>query len=305
MPDDADHAPPLAAAPAAAPPQPAARVLALLPREPRRGRRARRHRRRSCCVAIFADVLAPHSPDSRTVPRLRSKPPVWQDGGSWRYPLGTDARPRHALAPDLRRAPLAVHRPRRWWSSRSSSASCSAWSPASSAARSRSSIMRLMDIILPLPSLLLAIVIVAILGPGPDQRDARGRHRLPAALRAPHPRRGDRPSCRRTMSPPRASRGAGTLRLMFSDGAAELPGAADRAGDARHLDRHPRRRGARLPRPRRAAADAGMGHDAGRCARVHPARLVGRDLPGPRHPDHRARLQPARRRPARRARSRS
>ena len=78
-------------------------------------------------------------------------------------------------------------------------------------------IMRLMDIILTLPSLLLAIVIVAILGPGPDERDARGRGRRAAALRAHHARRGDHRDVRRTTSPRRGSSGAGTLRLMFKE----------------------------------------------------------------------------------------
>jgi dipeptide transport system permease protein len=49
-------------------------------------------------------------------------------------------------------------------------------------------IMRLMDIILTLPSLLLAIVIVAILGPGPDERDAGVAVVVLAALRAHHAR---------------------------------------------------------------------------------------------------------------------
>src|SRR6185295_7835154 len=87
------------------------------------------------------------------------------------------------------------------------------------------------------------------------------------------------------------------------DRPAELPGAADRAIDARHLLGGTRRGGARLPRPRRPAADAGMGHHAGGFAPVYRARLLGGDLPGPRHPDYRARLQPAGRRAARRARS--
>ena len=96
--------------------------------------------------------------------------------------------------------------------------------------------------------------------------------------------------------------GAGHLRLMLVTILPNCLGAADRAGDAVLLQRHPRGGRARLPRPRRAAADARMGNHAGDGARVHPARLVGRDLPRPRHPDHGARHQPDRRRPARCAR---
>ena len=53
-------------------------------------------------------------------------------------------------------------------------------------------VMRLMDVMLALPSLLLAVAVVAVLGPGPGQRDVRDRDRDAAALRAPDPRRGAR-----------------------------------------------------------------------------------------------------------------
>jgi peptide/nickel transport system permease protein len=40
-------------------------------------------------VAVAAPVLTPYTPsEGRTVNRLH--PPVWQDGGSWSHPLGTD-----------------------------------------------------------------------------------------------------------------------------------------------------------------------------------------------------------------------
>ena len=164
--------------------------------------------------------------------------------------------------------------------------------------------MRLMDILLVLPCLLLAIVIVAILGPGLFNAMLAVAIVLLPQLHAPDARRGAVRTGARLRHRRRACAGAGTLRLMFDDRAAELHGAADRAGDARLLHRHPRRRGARLPRPRRAAADAGMGHHAGRRA----ANTIQRawwvvTLPGPVHPDHRARVQPVRRRAARRARS--
>ena len=51
--------------------------------------------------------------------------------------------------------------------------------------------MRLMDIILTLPSLLLAIVIVAILGPGLMNAMLAVAIVRAAALRAHHARRGD------------------------------------------------------------------------------------------------------------------
>src|SRR6266404_5024169 len=41
-------------------------------------------------IALFANVLAPHDPleQFRGFTRLS---PVWTEGGSWTYPLGTDA----------------------------------------------------------------------------------------------------------------------------------------------------------------------------------------------------------------------
>ena len=63
--------------------------------------------------------------------------------------------------------------------------------------------MRLMDIILTLPSLLLAIVIVAILGPGLMNAMLAVAIVRAAALRAPDARRGDHRDRRRTTSRPR------------------------------------------------------------------------------------------------------
>lgn len=40
-------------------------------------------------VALLAPVLAPHDPYAQSLIR-RLRPPVWMDGGSWAYPLGTD-----------------------------------------------------------------------------------------------------------------------------------------------------------------------------------------------------------------------
>src|SRR5260221_2750725 len=40
--------------------------------------------------AAFPDVIAPHS-DIEQFKEHVLQPPVWQDGGSWSFPLGTDA----------------------------------------------------------------------------------------------------------------------------------------------------------------------------------------------------------------------
>ena len=48
------------------------------------------------CVAIFAEHLSMHSPEYGN-PRERLKPPVWMEGGSAKFPLGTDTMGRCVL----------------------------------------------------------------------------------------------------------------------------------------------------------------------------------------------------------------
>ncbi|MSU91672.1 ABC transporter permease subunit [Rhodobacteraceae bacterium 2CG4] len=115
-------------------------------------------------VAIFAPLIAPHDPTAQ-YRQAFLQPPVWQEGGSWQFPLGTDMVGRDMLSRLLHGARfsffvgivvvviaagggitvglLAGFSPR-WLDS---------------------IIMRLMDVILAFPSLLLALVLVAILGP--------------------------------------------------------------------------------------------------------------------------------------------
>ena len=48
-------------------------------------------------LAAFANAIAPWPPDL-TNNTVFLKPPAWQDGGSWAYPLGTDAIGRDMLS---------------------------------------------------------------------------------------------------------------------------------------------------------------------------------------------------------------
>jgi dipeptide transport system permease protein len=116
-------------------------------------------------LAVLAPVVAPHSPNlTNSTAFLR--PPVWQQGGSWTYPLGTDAIGRDMLSRLIYGARLSLL----------IGISVVAISIAVGTVLGLVAgffrgiveivIMRIMDIILTLPSLLLAIVIVAILGPG-------------------------------------------------------------------------------------------------------------------------------------------
>ncbi|SFC93573.1 ABC transporter permease subunit [Tropicimonas isoalkanivorans] len=115
-------------------------------------------------IALFAPLLAPHDPTQQFRQHLL-QPPVWQEGGSWEFVLGTDALGRDLLSRLIQGARfsfivgvvvvmiastvgitiglLAGFAPK-WLDT---------------------IIMRIMDVILAFPSLLLALVMVAILGP--------------------------------------------------------------------------------------------------------------------------------------------
>jgi dipeptide transport system permease protein len=166
-------------------------------------------------LALFAPWIAPHAPDA-TNPAAFLRPPAWQQGGGWSHPLGTDAIGRDILS-------------RLIWGARLSLSIGVAVVTISVAvgialglvagfARGLTEIfiMRLMDIVLTLPSLLLAIVIVAILGPG-----LVNAMLAVAVVVLPHYVRITRASViaevsRDYVTAARVS-GAGTLRLMFSE----------------------------------------------------------------------------------------
>jgi dipeptide transport system permease protein len=115
-------------------------------------------------VALFAGLIAPYDPSTQFRQNIL-QPPVWEAGGSWQFPLGTDPLGRDMLSRLIYGARysffvgivvvvvaatggvligLVAGFAPRWLDTL---------------------IMRLMDIILAFPSLLLALVLVAILGP--------------------------------------------------------------------------------------------------------------------------------------------
>ncbi len=140
------------------------------------------------------------------------------------------------------------------------SASRSACRPAISAAGIDAVLMRITDIFLAFPRLILALAFAAALGPG--HRERRDRHRAHhlAALCAARARRDADAPARRVH---RGRRTAGRIASAHhrSPDRAALPLLGDHPPHARHGRHHPDRRRSRLPRPRRAAADAGMGRD--------------------------------------------
>lgn len=166
-------------------------------------------------VALFAPWIAPHAPN-QTDSTAFLLPPAWQDGGSVTHFLGTDAIGRDVLSRLMFGARLSL----------SIGVAVVAISVAVGIALGlvagflrgvlEIAIMRFMDVILTLPSLLLAIVIVAILGPG-----LINAMLAVAIVVLPHYVRITRAAViseisRDYVTAARVS-GAGTLRLMFRE----------------------------------------------------------------------------------------
>ncbi|HEY7749420.1 MAG TPA: ABC transporter permease subunit [Aestuariivirgaceae bacterium] len=117
-----------------------------------------------CLLAIFASGLAPYGPSEQFRDALL-KPPVWQEGGTARFLLGTDAVGRDLLSRLLFGARYSLF------------IGCIVVSlslvvgillglfAGFIGGTFDTFVMRLMDIILAFPSLLLALALVAILGP--------------------------------------------------------------------------------------------------------------------------------------------
>jgi len=117
------------------------------------------------CIAALAPWLAPYGP-TLTDNQVFLTPPAWQSGGSAAHWLGTDAIGRDILSRLMHGARLSL----------TIGVAVVAISVVLGCALGLAAgylrgvfdmvVMRCMDVILTLPSLLLAIVIVAILGPG-------------------------------------------------------------------------------------------------------------------------------------------
>lgn len=166
-------------------------------------------------VALFAPWIAPHAPNE-TNSAVFLLPPAWQHGGSLSYLLGTDAIGRDILSRLMYGARLSL----------SIGVAVVAISVVVGVVLGlvagffrgvlEIAIMRLMDIVLTMPSLLMAIVIVAILGPGLINAMV-----AVAIVVLPHYVRITRAAViaevsRDYVTAARVS-GAGTLRLMFRE----------------------------------------------------------------------------------------
>jgi dipeptide transport system permease protein len=166
-------------------------------------------------LAIFADVVAPHPP-GLTNNAVFLKPPVWQANGSWTYPLGTDAIGRDILSRLIHGARLSLLIGIAVVTIAVALGTVLGLAAGFFRGAVEIAIVRLMDILLTLPSLLLAIVIVAILGPG-----LMNAMLAVAVVVLPHYVRIARAAvitetAKDYVTAARVS-GAGTLRLMFKE----------------------------------------------------------------------------------------
>ncbi|RPH38917.1 MAG: ABC transporter permease subunit [Desulfobulbaceae bacterium] len=115
-------------------------------------------------IAVFADFIAPHQPNEQFREAFL-QPPFWQTGGDLKFPLGTDAVGRDLLSRLIFGARFSLF------------IGCIVVSVSlvigvflglcAGYFRGKvdTVIMRVMDIVLAFPSLLLALVLVAVLGP--------------------------------------------------------------------------------------------------------------------------------------------
>ena len=164
-------------------------------------------------LALCANLIAPHSP----IAQFRDAtllPPAWQAGGSARFILGTDPVGRDVLS-------RVIHGTRLSLLIGLVSVSLSLLLGVTLGliagyfrGVTEIAIMRLMDVMLALPSLLLAVAIVAVLGPGL----VNAMYAI-AVVMLPHYARQTRAAVIAEMAKDyvNASRiaGAGTLRIMF------------------------------------------------------------------------------------------
>ena len=116
-------------------------------------------------VAVFAPFVAPHNPSVQNR-ELLLLPPVFQQGGTWGHILGTDAVGRDILSRLIYGARFSLFIGLVVVTLSVVSGVLIGLVAGYFRGRVDTFIMRIMDIILAFPSLLLALVLVAVLGPG-------------------------------------------------------------------------------------------------------------------------------------------
>jgi dipeptide transport system permease protein len=116
-------------------------------------------------IAVFAPFVAPHAPSEQNRAMLLL-PPVWTEGGNWIHVLGTDAVGRDILSRLIYGSRFSLFIGLVVVTLSVAIGVLIGLLAGYFGGRLDTFIMRIMDIILAFPSLLLALVMVAILGPG-------------------------------------------------------------------------------------------------------------------------------------------
>jgi dipeptide transport system permease protein len=117
-------------------------------------------------LAVFAAVVAPHDPLLPYGSAMQRLPPAWAEGGNPSFPLGTDANGRDMLSRLIYGTRFSLFIGLVVASLSALAGVLIGLVAGYVGGRTDTIIMRIMDIILAVPSLLLALVLVAILGPG-------------------------------------------------------------------------------------------------------------------------------------------
>ena len=117
-----------------------------------------------CLIALFADLIAPHSAIEQYRDALLV-PPIWQDGGDWRFLLGTDAVGRDMLSRLIHGSRYSLFVGVIVVAGALVVGVVVGLIAGFVGGKTDALIMRTMDIILAFPSLLLALALVAVLGP--------------------------------------------------------------------------------------------------------------------------------------------
>lgn len=116
-------------------------------------------------LALFAELIAPYSPIEQYRDAILT-PPAWEEGGSLKFLLGTDAVGRDMLSRLIFGTRLSLSIGLISVTLSLSIGIVLGLTAAFSGGKVETAIIRLMDVLLALPSLLLAVAVIAILGPG-------------------------------------------------------------------------------------------------------------------------------------------
>jgi dipeptide transport system permease protein len=115
-------------------------------------------------IAIFADFIAPHSPIEQFRDSVRA-PPIWDEGGTWRYMLGTDGNGHDTLSRLIYGARVSLFIGLAVMSVSFVVGVVLGLLSAAVGSLVDVVITRVMDLIMAVPSLVMAILVVAVLGP--------------------------------------------------------------------------------------------------------------------------------------------